>query len=136
METTLISGGAGFIGSHLVDHFIERNHKVIIIDSLYTGKIMNLSSHIGKPNFLFIKKDISLMNPTYRFSSGKIDNVLHFASPASPIHYQKLAFVTMRANSIGTEFMLDVAREHNARFLLASTSEIYGDPLEHPQKET
>ena len=150
MRTVLISGGAGFIGSHLVDYFIKNGDCVIIIDNLYTGKMENVVKYLGAPEVKLLDKDMKYISfPKFRFlrkdisactftdlQDFKFDLVLHFASPASPIHYTNQPFMTMNANSKGTEFMLDVAVRNNATFLLASTSEIYGDPLEHPQKET
>lgn len=135
MRTVLISGGAGFIGSHLVDYFIGNHDRVVIIDNLYTGNRWNIEKYISFPNFAFLRKDVSTCTVN-DFTQFKFDLVLHFASPASPIHYMKQPFMTMNANSKGTEFMLEIASRDNAVFLLASTSEIYGDPLEHPQKES
>lgn len=133
MKTVLISGGAGFIGSHLVKHHIDRGHRVIVVDNLYTGKEGNIKPFYDK-GVSFLRKDISLCNFNY-FQGIKFDEVLHFASPASPIHYMQQPFMTMKANSVGTEFLLDLAARDKAKFLLASTSEIYGDPTVHPQTE-
>lgn len=135
MRTVLISGGAGFIGSHLVDYFIKNGDAVVIIDNLYTGKLGNVPHYVDTPRFRFLRKDVSVCTAT-DFQDFRFDLVLHFASPASPIHYTNQPFMTMNANSKGTEFMLDMAVRNNAIFLFASTSEIYGDPLEHPQKES
>jgi nucleoside-diphosphate-sugar epimerase len=135
MKTVLISGGAGFIGSHLVKHFIDQGDFVVVVDNLYTGKKENIFQHLASGRFLFLRKDISLCTIN-DFIQFKFDYVLHFASPASPIHYMKQPFMTMNANSKGTEFMLEIASRDNARFLLASTSEVYGDPTIHPQFES
>lgn len=133
----LITGAAGFLGSHLCQRFIAEGHFVIGMDNFITGNQENLVSLAGNPNFLFIRHDVA----NFIFVPGKIDAVLHFASPASPnpaspYGYTNLPIQTMKAGALGTHNTLGVARAHNARYLLASTSEIYGDPLEHPQKET
>ncbi len=133
----LITGAAGFLGSHLCERFIAEGHYVIGMDNFITGNIDNLTCLAGNPNFLFIRHDVA----NFIFVPGKIDAVLHFASPASPnptspYGYTNLPIQTMKAGALGTHNTLGVARSHNARYLLASTSEIYGDPLEHPQKET
>jgi nucleoside-diphosphate-sugar epimerase len=135
MRTVLISGGAGFIGSHLVDHFIKNGDRVVIVDNLYTGNMWNIQKYVGSDSFSFLRKDISTCTVN-DFTRFKFDIVLHFASPASPIHYMKQPFMTMNANSKGTEFMLEIASRDHAKFLLASTSEIYGDPEVNPQVET
>jgi len=133
----LITGAAGFLGSHLTDRLIAEGHKVIGMDNLITGNEENLAHLAGNPGFSFILHDVS----NYIFAPGKIDYVVHFASPASPnptspLGYPNLPIQTMKAGALGTHNSLGVARKHQAKFLLASTSEIYGDPLEHPQKET
>ena len=133
----LITGAAGFLGSHLCERFIAEGHFVIGMDNFITGHPDNLTVLAGNPNFLFIRHDVA----NFIFVPGKIDAVLHFASPASPnptspYGYTNLPIQTMKAGALGTHNTLGVARAHNARYLLASTSEIYGDPLEHPQKET
>lgn len=132
----LITGAAGFLGSHLCDRFLSDGHEVIGMDNFITGRPENLSHLSGHPNFSFIRHDVS----NYIFVPGKIDGVLHFASPASPnedspVGYLNLPIQTMKAGALGTHNTLGVARANKARFLLASTSEIYGDPLVHPQKE-
>ena len=133
----LITGAAGFIGSHLCDSLIERGHDVIGIDNFITGSPDNLSHLTGNPKFTFILHDVA----NYIFVPEKVDAVLHFASPASPnpespYGFPNLPIQTMKAGALGTHNTLGVARANNARYILASTSEIYGDPSEHPQKET
>ncbi|MBW2056890.1 MAG: SDR family oxidoreductase [Deltaproteobacteria bacterium] len=131
MERTLITGGAGFLGSHLCDLFIERGHEVICMDNLLTGSAENIAHLIGHERFRFIHYDVT----EYIYVEGPLDNILHFASPASPIDYLKLPIQTLKVGSLGTHKALGLAKEKGARFLLASTSEIYGDPLVHPQTE-
>ncbi|MBT7624442.1 MAG: NAD-dependent epimerase/dehydratase family protein [Flavobacteriaceae bacterium] len=130
-KIVLITGAAGFIGSHLCDFFISKNYKVIGIDNLLTGNLNNLSGLNSNQDFEFKKIDI-----TSDFKISKpIDFVLHFASPASPIDYLKIPLETLRVGSLGTENILKIALKNKARILIASTSEVYGDPLEHPQNE-
>ena len=128
---TLISGGAGFIGSHLCERFLNEGHEVIVVDNFITGSLENLDILRKNPRFSFIGHDIS--HPLK--VSGPIDNVLHFASPASPVDYLNYPIQTLKVGSLGTHVTLGIAKEKKARYLLASTSEVYGDPLEHPQKE-
>lgn len=130
MPRTLITGGAGFIGSHLCDHFLRLGHEVICMDNLLTGDSSNIA-HIRNQNFLFIKHDVT----NYIYVEGKLDYLLHFASPASPIDYEKLPIQTLKVGSLGTHKALGLAKEKKATFLLASTSEVYGDPMVHPQTE-
>ena len=130
MPRTLITGGAGFIGSHLCDHFLRLGHEVICMDNLLTGDSSNIA-HIRNQNFLFIKHDVT----NYIYVEGKLDYLLHFASPASPIDYEKLPIQTLKVGSLGTHKALGLAKEKKATFLLASTSEVYGDPMVHPQSE-
>ena len=132
----LITGAAGFLGSHLCDRLLAEDHHVVGLDNFITGHPGNLAHLSGHPKFSFIRHDVS----NFIFVPGKIDAVLHFASPASPnpaspYGYVNLPIQTMKAGALGTHNTLGVARAHKARFLLASTSEIYGDPLEHPQTE-
>lgn len=128
---TLITGGAGFIGSHLCERLIKEGHDVICMDNLLTGNMDNIAHLIGHERFKFIKHDVT----EYIYVEGKLDNILHFASPASPIDYLELPIQTLKVGSLGTHKALGLSKEKGARFLLASTSEVYGDPLVHPQPE-
>lgn len=128
----LITGGAGFLGSHLCDRFLAEGHSVIAMDNLITGNTDNIAHLAGNPQFAFIKHDVT----NYVFIEGPIDAVLHFASPASPIDYLELPIQTLKVGALGTHKALGLAKDKNARFLLASTSEVYGDPQIHPQPET
>jgi len=131
-ERTVITGGAGFVASHLCDYFLEQGHKVICVDNLLTGSADNIAHLMGKnERFTFLKHDIT----EYIHISGTVDNVLHFASPASPTDYLKFPIETLKVGAHGTHKALGLAREKGARFLLASTSEVYGDPQVHPQRE-
>ena len=132
MNSILISGAAGFIGSHLCDFFLKKQFKVIAIDNFMTGSMKNINHNLKNKNFSFIEHDIC--NPIK--IKNKLDYILHFASPASPIDYLNNPIKTLRIGSTGTENMLNLACENNCTILVASTSEIYGDPLEHPQKES
>lgn len=130
-KTVLITGAAGFLGSHLSDYFISKDYKVLALDNLITGNINNLSHLNSNMDFQFMEIDI-----THDFNiEDSIDFILHFASPASPIDYLKIPLETLRVGSLGTENVLKLALKNNARILIASTSEIYGDPLVHPQSE-
>ncbi len=131
MGRALITGGAGFLGSHLCDLFLSRGHEVICVDNFLTGSPQNIKHLFGREGFSFIKHDVT----NYLFVEGKVDYVLHFASPASPIDYLEKPIQTLKVGSLGTHITLGVAKEKGARFLIASTSEVYGDPLIHPQKE-
>jgi len=130
MPRILITGGAGFLGSHLCDHFLQEGFEVICMDNLLTGDISNIA-HIHSDKFLFIKHDVT----NYIYIDGPLDYILHFASPASPIDYQQLPIQTLKVGSLGTHKALGLAKAKRAVFLLASTSEVYGDPLVHPQSE-
>ena len=127
----LITGAAGFLGSHLCDRFLAEGHSVIGLDNLVTGHPENLAHLVGNDRFEFIRHNIS----TYTYVPGEIDGVLHFASPASPIDYLELPIQTLKVGALGTHNALGLAKAKNARFFLASTSEVYGDPLVHPQRE-
>jgi len=131
MATCLVTGGAGFLGSHLCDELLRRGHHVICVDNLETGSLRNIE-HIRVPEFEFLMKDI--VQPY--FVERPVDVVYHLASPASPIDYLRLPLHTLKVGSHGTHHTLGLAKKHRARFLLASTSEVYGDPQVHPQKET
>jgi len=128
----LITGRAGFIGSHLSEKLLEAGHEVICMDNLVTGRLENISHLEKKVNFEFIEHDVS----KYIDVDGEIDYVLHLASPASPVDYLNYPIKTLKVGSLGTHNLLGVAKKHNAKFLLASTSEVYGDPLVNPQPET
>ena len=127
----LITGGAGFLGSHLSDRFLAEGHEVIAMDNLITGNMANIEHLAGRDRFLFIKHDVT----NFIYIEGPLDAVLHFASPASPIDYLELPIQTLKVGALGTHKALGLAKAKGARFLLASTSEVYGDPLVHPQKE-
>jgi len=131
-KNSIVTGGAGFLGSHLCDRLLREGHRVTAIDNLITGDTRNISHLIGNPDFTFVKHDVT----NYIFVDGPVDYILHFASPASPIDYLKLPIQTLKVGSLGTHKALGLAKAKNARFLLASTSEVYGDPMVHPQPET
>ena len=130
-QTILITGGAGFIGSHLAEFFLEEGHRVIVMDNLLTGSPSNVSRFANR-DYLFIEHDVT----NYIFVDEPIDHVLHFASPASPVDYLKYPIQTMKVGAMGTHKALGLARAKNARFMIASTSEVYGDPQVNPQPET
>jgi len=129
--TAIVTGGAGFLGSHLCDKLLLEGFKVIAVDNLLTGSLNNISQLFGNENFSFVKHDVT----NYIFIPGRVDFILHFASPASPIDYLKFPIQTLKVGSLGTHKALGLAKEKKARFLLASTSEVYGDPSVHPQSE-
>jgi len=128
----LITGGAGFLGSHLCDRFIGEGHEVVCIDNLITGNRDNIAHLFGDPKFKFIHHDVT----EYLYVAGPLDYVLHLASPASPIDYLELPIQTLKVGAMGTHKVLGLAKDKKARFFLASTSEVYGDPLVHPQPES
>jgi len=129
--TSVVTGGAGFLGSHLVDYLLQRGHKVVAIDNFVTGSVDNIAHLAGNQNFKFIEQDVT----EFLFLDQPVNYVWHFASPASPIDYLELPIQTLKVGSLGTHKALGLAKTKAARFLLASTSEIYGDPLVHPQTE-
>lgn len=127
----LITGASGFLGSHLCDRFVAEGHDVIGMDNFITGNPRNIAHLAGNPHFHFIRHDVT----NFIYIAGELDAVLHFASPASPIDYLKLPIQTLKVGALGTHNTLGLAKAKNARYLLASTSEVYGDPLQHPQRE-
>ncbi len=129
--TSVVTGGAGFLGSHLTDRLLAEGHRVVAVDNLITGNTANIEHLAGNENFQFIKHDVS----NYIFVADEVDYVFHFASPASPIDYLELPIPTLKVGALGTHNSLGLAKAKGAKFLLASTSECYGDPLVHPQKE-
>jgi dTDP-glucose 4,6-dehydratase len=129
--TSVVTGGAGFLGSHLVDYLLKKGHRVLAIDNFVTGSVENISHLAGNRNFKFIEQDVT----EFLFLDCPVDYVWHFASPASPVDYLELPIQTLKVGSLGTHKALGLAKTKSARFLLASTSEIYGDPLVHPQTE-
>lgn len=128
----LITGGAGFLGSHLCDRFLAEGHTVIAMDNLITGTTNNIAHLAGHERFTFIKHDVT----NFIYIDGHVDAILHFASPASPIDYLELPIQTLKVGALGTHKALGLAKEKKARFLIASTSEVYGDPQVHPQPES
>ena len=131
MATVLITGGAGFLGSHLCDRFLSENWRVMVVDNLITGAIENISHLLGKENFSFYKYSVT----NYLFFKEKIDLILHFACPASPFDYVQYPIHTMKVDSLGTLNTLGLAKNKMSRYVFASTSEVYGSPAEHPQSE-
>jgi len=132
MTTSMVTGGAGFLGSHLCERLLAEGHRVLCVDNLITGNRANIAHLVDREDFDFIEHDIS----TPLFIDEDLDNILHFASPASPIDYLELPIQTLKVGSLGTHNTLGLAKDKGARYLLASTSEVYGDPLVHPQPET
>jgi dTDP-glucose 4,6-dehydratase len=132
MIRSLVTGGAGFLGSHLCDRLLAEGHDVVCLDNLSTGDVANIAHLKGNPHFSFVHYDVT----NYLFIDGKIDFIFHFASPASPIDYLKLPIQTLKVGSLGTHKALGLAKAKGARFFIASTSEVYGDPLVHPQTES
>ena len=131
LQRALVTGGAGFLGSHLCDALLAEGWRVVVVDNLLTGRLANLVHLKKESRFEFVEQDIC--EP---FDVGKVDFVFHFASPASPVDYINHGIATLQVGSLGTFNALDLARKYNAKYLVSSTSECYGDPLEHPQKET
>ena len=132
MPRVVITGGAGFLGSHLADHFNDKGFEVVVIDNLLTGSLDNIAHLFGRSTFQFLNNDVT----DFIHLSGPVEYVLHFASPASPLDYLELPIQTLKVGSLGTHKALGLAKDKGARFLIASTSEVYGDPLEHPQTES
>ncbi len=130
-KKVLVTGGAGFLGSYLCDRFLGKGFEVVAMDNLITGNLQNIAHLFGKDGFKFVKHDVT----NYTFVEGNLDYILHFASPASPIDYLKLPIQTLKVGALGTHKILGLAKEKKARVLIASTSEVYGDPLTHPQTE-
>ncbi len=130
-KRALVTGGAGFIGSHLCERLLDGGYQVVCMDNLVTGNLDNVEAMMGHENFSFVRQDVT----EYIHVSGPLGYILHFASPASPIDYLELPIQTLKVGSLGTHKALGLAREKRARLLLASTSEVYGDPLVHPQTE-
>jgi dTDP-glucose 4,6-dehydratase len=130
-QRALVTGGAGFLGSHLCDALLAEGWRVVVVDNLLTGRLSNLAHLANDSRFEFVEKDIC-----QPFDVGHVDYVFHFASPASPVDYSIHGIATLQVGSLGTFHALDVARKYGAKYLVSSTSECYGDPLEHPQKET
>lgn len=128
----VITGGAGFLGSHLCDRFLSEGYEVVVVDNLITGSVTNIAHLMGNDRFTFEQRDVS----QFIYVDGDVDVILHFASPASPIDYLKFPIQTLKVGALGTHNALGLARAKKARFLLASTSEVYGDPLVHPQPES
>jgi dTDP-glucose 4,6-dehydratase len=132
MARVLITGGAGFLGSHLCERFLHEGYDVVCMDNFITGSPDNIAHLIGNPHFQFVKHDVT----EYIYVAGELDYILHFASPASPIDYMKVPIQTLKVGSLGTHKALGLAKAKKSRFLIASTSEVYGDPLVHPQEES
>jgi dTDP-glucose 4,6-dehydratase len=132
MARVVVTGGAGFLGSHLTDALLARGDEVVVLDNLVTGSMANVEHLFGHPAFTFVRHDVS----THIWVPGPVDAVLHFASPASPVDYLELPIQTLKVGSLGTHNALGLARAKGARFMLASTSEVYGDPEVHPQPES
>ncbi|MCB1030999.1 MAG: SDR family oxidoreductase [Acidimicrobiales bacterium] len=132
MARVVVTGGAGFLGSHLCNRLIDRGDEVVCLDNLITGSIRNIENLFGNPSFTFVEHDVS----TFIWVPGDVDAVLHFASPASPVDFERIPIQILKVGSLGTHNALGLAKAKGARFFLASTSEVYGDPLVHPQPET
>jgi dTDP-glucose 4,6-dehydratase len=131
-KRAVVTGGAGFLGSHLCDHLLEKGYDVLCLDNLLTGNTDNIAHLAGNPRFKFVRHDVT----EYMFVEGPVNAVLHFASPASPVDYLEMPIQTLKVGSLGTHKALGLAKAKKARFLLASTSEVYGDPLVNPQPES
>ena len=132
MARVVVTGGAGFLGSHLAEALLARGDEVVVLDNLVTGSVTNIEHLFGRPGFTYVELDVS----TYIWVPGEVDAVMHLASPASPVDYLDLPIQTLKVGSLGTHNALGLAKAKGARFFLASTSEVYGDPMVHPQVET
>ena len=132
MARVVVTGGAGFLGSHLCDALLARGDQVVALDNLVTGDVANIEHLFARPGFSFVDHDVS----TFIWVPGGVDAVLHFASPASPVDYLEMPIQTLKVGSLGTHNSLGLAKAKGARFLLASTSEVYGDPQVHPRPRT
>lgn len=132
MKTCVVTGGAGFLGSHLCDALLARGYRVVCLDNLITGNVRNIEHLAGNERFRFIKQDVT----EYLFINGPVDMIFHFASPASPVDYLKYPIQTLKVGALGTHKTLGLAKAKGARYFIASTSEVYGDPLVHPQPES
>lgn len=132
MGRVVVTGGAGFLGSHLCERLLDRGDEVVCLDNLITGALANIEHLFGRPGFAFVEHDVS----TYMWVPGHVDMVLHFASPASPVDFERIPIQILKVGSLGTHNALGLAKAKSARFFIASTSEVYGDPLVHPQPET
>ena len=132
MARVVVTGGAGFLGSHLCHRLLDRGDEVLCLDNLITGSLSNIEDLFGRPGFTYLEHDVS----TYIHVPGDVDAVLHFASPASPVDFERIPIQILKVGSLGTHNALGLAKAKGARFFLASTSEVYGDPLEHPQTES
>ncbi len=131
MARVVVTGGAGFLGSHICEALVARGDEVVAIDNLLTGSVDNIAHLFGEPGFVFVDHDVT----NYVHVSGHVDAVMHFASPASPVDYLEHPIKTLKVGSLGTHKTLGLAKDKGARFMLASTSEVYGDPQVHPQTE-
>ncbi|QQG41933.1 MAG: SDR family oxidoreductase [Candidatus Woesebacteria bacterium] len=136
MQKIIVTGGAGFIGSHLCDSLLENNYKVVCLDNLLTGSKKNIEHLLDNPNFEFVDGDVIQQSTVNSQHFSGVSYIFHLASPASPVDYQSYPEETLMVNSLGTINILELAKKERAKVLIASTSEVYGDPLEHPQKET
>ena len=132
MARVVVTGGAGFLGSHLCERFLERGDQVVAIDNLLTGSVANIERLFGRPGFTFVEHDVS----QYVWVPGEVDAIMHFASPASPSDFERIPIQILKVGSLGTHNCLGLAKAKGARFFLASTSEVYGDPQVHPQPES
>src|SRR3989338_1910341 len=136
MSKVLVSGGAGFIGSHLCKALLDKEYAVTCVDNLLTGNKRNIDKLTAISSFTFLERDVCDEKTNDELRMTNYDFIYHLASPASPIQYQKYPLETLRVNAAGTERMLELAKEYGAKFLFTSTSEVYGDPKEHPQRES